>query len=139
MKILIIGGGGREHALAWKVKQSPKVKKVFVAPGNAGTALESGIENIDIAANHFGYITDVKICTSDSLIKDSSFVVISLQKAKKANLDIKEFKKTLMMLLCSVFHSSHVFLSNARIYFCISITKYFDFLHLKFRKLSRFN
>jgi len=51
MKILIIGGGGREHALAWKVKQSPKVKKVFVAPGNAGTALESGIENIDIAAS----------------------------------------------------------------------------------------
>ncbi len=50
MKILIVGSGGREHALAWKVKQSPKVEKVFVAPGNAGTALESGIENVAIAA-----------------------------------------------------------------------------------------
>jgi len=50
MKILIVGNGGREHALAWKVKQSPKVDKVFVAPGNAGTALEAGVENIAIAA-----------------------------------------------------------------------------------------
>ncbi len=51
MKILIVGNGGREHALAWKAKQSPKVKKVFVAPGNAGTALEPAIENVAIAAN----------------------------------------------------------------------------------------
>ncbi len=50
MKVLIIGSGGREHALAWKAKQSPTVEKVFVAPGNAGTALEPGIENIAIAA-----------------------------------------------------------------------------------------
>ena len=49
MKILIVGSGGREHALAWKVKQSPKVKKVFVAPGNAGTNLETGVQNIAIA------------------------------------------------------------------------------------------
>ena len=40
MKILIIGSGGREHAFAWKVAQSPRVTAVFVAPGNAGTALE---------------------------------------------------------------------------------------------------
>jgi phosphoribosylamine--glycine ligase len=51
MKILIVGSGGREHALAWKVKQSPKVSRVFVAPGNAGTALESHLENIAIAAD----------------------------------------------------------------------------------------
>src|SRR3989344_1661475 len=50
MKILIIGGGGREHALAWKVAQSPKVEKIFVAPGNAGTALETKCENIAVAA-----------------------------------------------------------------------------------------
>ncbi|UKH24823.1 phosphoribosylamine--glycine ligase [Actinobacillus pleuropneumoniae] len=50
MNVLIIGNGGREHALAWKVRQSPLVKKVFVAPGNAGTALEEGIENVAIAA-----------------------------------------------------------------------------------------
>ncbi|USQ15817.1 phosphoribosylamine--glycine ligase [Actinobacillus pleuropneumoniae] len=50
MNVLIIGNGGREHALAWKVRQSPLVKKVFVAPGNAGTALEEGIENLAIVA-----------------------------------------------------------------------------------------
>ena len=45
MKVLIIGSGGREHALAWKVAQDPRVEKVFVAPGNAGTALDlSGAE-----------------------------------------------------------------------------------------------
>ncbi|NOR51361.1 MAG: phosphoribosylamine--glycine ligase [Gammaproteobacteria bacterium] len=48
MKVLIIGGGGREHALAWKVAQSPQVTTVFVAPGNAGTATESKIENVAI-------------------------------------------------------------------------------------------
>ena len=51
MNILIIGGGGREHALAWKVAQSPQADSVFVAPGNAGTALEPGIENIAIDAD----------------------------------------------------------------------------------------
>lgn len=50
MKVLIIGQGGREHALAWKLKQSPAVTHVFVAPGNAGTALEPGVTNIDISA-----------------------------------------------------------------------------------------
>jgi len=46
MKVLVIGGGGREHALAWKLKQSPRVNNVFVAPGNAGTAIEEGLKNI---------------------------------------------------------------------------------------------
>ncbi|MCF7969811.1 MAG: phosphoribosylamine--glycine ligase [Methylococcaceae bacterium] len=49
MKILIVGSGGREHALAWKASQSPKVTSVFVAPGNAGTALEDKLTNIDFA------------------------------------------------------------------------------------------
>jgi phosphoribosylamine--glycine ligase len=48
MKILVIGSGGREHALAWKAAQSPLATQVFVAPGNAGTSLESNIENVDI-------------------------------------------------------------------------------------------
>ncbi len=51
MKILIVGSGGREHALAWKAKQSPKVDKVFVAPGNPGTALEASIENVALAVD----------------------------------------------------------------------------------------
>lgn len=50
MNILIIGNGGREHALAWKAAQSPLADKVFVAPGNAGTALEEKVENVAIAA-----------------------------------------------------------------------------------------
>lgn len=51
MKVLVIGGGGREHALAWKAAQSPQVSQVFVAPGNAGTALESTLTNVAIAAD----------------------------------------------------------------------------------------
>ena len=49
MKILIVGSGGREHALAWKAKQSSNVSHVFVAPGNAGTAIEDNITNVNIA------------------------------------------------------------------------------------------
>ncbi len=51
MKVMIVGGGGREHALAWRAVQSGKVEKVFVAPGNAGTASEPGVENIALSAN----------------------------------------------------------------------------------------
>ncbi|MGB1310937.1 MAG: phosphoribosylamine--glycine ligase, partial [Leucothrix sp.] len=51
MKVLLVGSGGREHALAWKVAQSPKVTEVLVAPGNAGTALEPNIKNLAIAAD----------------------------------------------------------------------------------------
>ena len=48
MKILVIGSGGREHALAWRLAQSPKVSRVFVAPGNAGTSREDGLYNLDL-------------------------------------------------------------------------------------------
>lgn len=48
MNILVIGNGGREHALAWKAAQSPGADTVYVAPGNAGTAREPGVENVDI-------------------------------------------------------------------------------------------
>lgn len=51
MKILVIGGGGREHALAWKLAQSPRVSKVFVAPGNAGSARENGVHNVALNDN----------------------------------------------------------------------------------------
>jgi phosphoribosylamine--glycine ligase len=51
MKILILGGGGREHALAWKVAQSPHAERVFVAPGNGGTEHENKVENVPIAAD----------------------------------------------------------------------------------------
>lgn len=56
MKILLLGSGGREHALAWKIAQSPKVEKLFIAPGNAGTA-ETG-ENVNIKADDFEDLKD---------------------------------------------------------------------------------
>ena len=53
MKILVIGSGGREHALAWRIAQSSRVEQVFVAPGNAGTATEAKLSNVDIAPSDF--------------------------------------------------------------------------------------
>ncbi|MBE5529502.1 phosphoribosylamine--glycine ligase [Laribacter hongkongensis] len=48
MKVLVIGSGGREHALAWRIARSPRIQKVFVAPGNAGTALDPDLENVGL-------------------------------------------------------------------------------------------
>lgn len=58
MNVLIIGSGGREHALAWKVAQDPRVEKIFVAPGNAGTALEPKCENLDIGVLELERLAD---------------------------------------------------------------------------------
>jgi phosphoribosylamine--glycine ligase len=55
MKVLVIGGGGREHALAWKLAQSEKVQKVYVAPGNGGTALDERLENV-----RFGNVRELR-------------------------------------------------------------------------------
>ena len=68
MKILLLGSGGREHALAWKIAQSPKVEKLFIAPGNAGTA-ETG-ENVNIKADDFEALKD--FCVE----KDVNMVVV---------------------------------------------------------------
>lgn len=59
MKILLLGGGGREHALAWKIAQSDKVEKLYIAPGNAGTANVG--ENVDIKADDFGSLKEFAV------------------------------------------------------------------------------
>jgi phosphoribosylamine--glycine ligase len=70
MNILIVGSGGREHALAWKAKQSAHVKTVFVAPGNVGTALEPGVENVAIQ------VDDIEGLLSFALARDIGLTII---------------------------------------------------------------
>ena len=59
MKVLLIGSGGREHALAWKLAQSPKVSEVLCAPGNAGTATEAKVRNVPVAVTDFAGLIEV--------------------------------------------------------------------------------
>ncbi len=59
MRILVVGSGGREHALAWKARQSAGVEEVLVAPGNAGTAAEPGVRNVDIAVDDFEALAEL--------------------------------------------------------------------------------
>ena len=68
MKILVVGGGGREHALAWRLAQGLRVQKVFVAPGNAGTNLEDGVENLPI--------TDINELLAFAIKEDIHFTVV---------------------------------------------------------------
>ena len=65
MKVLIIGSGGREHALAWKCAQDNFVSNVFVSPGNAGTHLEEKVSNVEIDINNFNAIED--FCINESI------------------------------------------------------------------------
>ena len=58
MNIMIIGSGGREHALAWKAAQSPQVDRIYVVPGNAGTAIEHKVENVALDPMDFSALTD---------------------------------------------------------------------------------
>ena len=78
MKILVIGSGGREHALAWKLKQSPRVSEVIVAPGNAGTAREHGIRNAAVD------VTDADGLLTLALDEDIALTVIGPEAALAA-------------------------------------------------------
>ena len=75
MKVLVIGGGGREHALAWKLKQSPAVTEVIVAPGNAGTAREPGMRNAQVA------VTDVDGLLTLAIDEDIALTVVGPEAA----------------------------------------------------------
>ena len=72
MKLLVIGNGGREHALAWKLAQSPKVETVFVAPGNAGTAIEPKLQNIALTAHQ----DLIEFCRKENI----AFTVVGLKR-----------------------------------------------------------
>jgi phosphoribosylamine--glycine ligase len=63
MKVLVIGGGGREHAIAWKAAQSPLVSEVLVAPGNAGTARERNVRNVAVAADDFDGLVELALAS----------------------------------------------------------------------------
>jgi phosphoribosylamine---glycine ligase len=87
LKVLIIGGGGREHALAWKTAQSARVEHVYVAPGNAGTALEPRVSNVAIAAEDL-----------DALVK--------FARDEKITLTIVGPEAPLVMGICDVFKAA---------------------------------
>jgi phosphoribosylamine--glycine ligase len=78
MKVLVIGSGGREHALAWKLRQSPRVGEVIVAPGNAGTARERGVRNAPVAA------TDVDGLLTLAVDEDIALTVVGPEAALAA-------------------------------------------------------
>ncbi|WP_309678194.1 phosphoribosylamine--glycine ligase [Polaromonas sp.] len=83
MKVLVVGGGGREHALAWKLAQSPKVQAVYVAPGNGGTALDARLENIDI--------TDVKALRQWAATEKIALTVVGPEQPLAAGI-VDEFR-----------------------------------------------
>jgi phosphoribosylamine--glycine ligase len=84
MNVLVIGGGGREHALAWKLAQSPKVQKIYVAPGNGGTALDVRLENVNI--------TDVQELRAWALAKKIALTVVGPEGPLAAGV-VDEFRK----------------------------------------------
>ena len=75
MKVLIIGGGGREHALAWKAAKSPMVDKVFVAPGNAGTSIEKNVQNVAIASDDFFSLANDSTLRTDNFLATACLII----------------------------------------------------------------
>lgn len=84
MKVMIIGSGGREHALAWKIAENPKVSRIYCAPGNGGTALEHKCENIDI--------TDIKALISFAKAESIDLTIVGPEEPLTNGI-VDEFKK----------------------------------------------
>ncbi|MBU6194904.1 MAG: phosphoribosylamine--glycine ligase, partial [Burkholderiales bacterium] len=87
MNILVIGGGGREHALAWKLSRSPKAQKVFVAPGNGGTALDVNLTNIP-----FNGVTDIAALAEFALANKVELTVVGPEAPLAAGV-VDEFRR----------------------------------------------
>lgn len=85
MKLLLIGSGGREHAMAWKMAQSPKVEKIYVAPGNGGTAIENKCENINL--------TEIKDLVDFALKENIDLTVVGPEAPLTEGI-VNEFKKS---------------------------------------------
>ena len=66
MKVLLLGSGGREHAMAWKIAQSPKVEKLYIAPGNAGTSLVG--TNVALGINDFAAQKEFVLCNQIDMV-----------------------------------------------------------------------
>ena len=81
MHILVIGSGGREHALAWKSAQDESVSEVFVCPGNAGTALENKVSNVFIDINDFAAVKD--FCFKKNIALVGTYIPLSVTKFSK--------------------------------------------------------
>jgi phosphoribosylamine---glycine ligase len=87
MNILVIGGGGREHALAWKLSRSPKAQKVFVAPGNGGTALDANLTNIP-----YNGVTDIAALSEFALAHKVELTVVGPEAPLAAGV-VDEFRR----------------------------------------------
>ncbi|MEY2730260.1 MAG: hypothetical protein RL584_1386, partial [Pseudomonadota bacterium] len=87
MNILVIGGGGREHALAWKLSRSPKAQKVFVAPGNGGTALDVNLTNIP-----YNGVTDIAALAEFALANKVELTVVGPEAPLAAGV-VDEFRR----------------------------------------------
>ena len=76
MKVLIVGSGGREHALAWKASKSDLTSEIYVAPGNGGTALESNITNVEISAEDIDGLLAFALKNKIAYYQDNSITTI---------------------------------------------------------------
>ena len=74
MKVLVVGSGGREHAMAWKLAQSPRVTEVLVAPGNAGTATEAKCRNVPVKATDVAALLDAETWLTAAEALDLKFI-----------------------------------------------------------------
>ncbi len=92
MKVLVIGGGGREHALAWKLAQSPKVQAVYVAPGNGGTTSDRRIENVVLEADFLPEMPFVQRICAWAAINSIAITVVGPEAPLAAGV-VDEFKK----------------------------------------------
>lgn len=120
MKLLVIGNGGREHALAWKLAQSNKVRKVYVAPGNAGTILENKLENINL--------TEISDLVRFAKTHHIDFTVVGPEGPLAAGI-VDEFRQNNLKIwgptkFCAKLESSKAYAKNFMQRFSIPTAKY---------------